>query len=190
MFRMSCSAGLMAALSLGAAQPALAAPVVTPAGSDISFTARQMGVPLEGHFRQWSAQMAFDPRKPEGGQVSFTIQTGSASFGARETDAEIPKAEWFNVGRFPTASFQSTSIKGLGGARFEVTGKLSLKGSVRDVVVPVTLTPAGATTMATGRFTIRRLDFRIGEGDWSDTSMVANDVVVSFKLAISGLGPL
>jgi hypothetical protein len=54
----------------------------------------------------------------------------------------------------------------------------------------VTRAPAGAPTTATGSFTLKRLDFRIGEGEWSDTSMVANDVQVKFKLALSGVNPL
>jgi polyisoprenoid-binding protein YceI len=122
--------------------------------------------------------------------VAFTIQTGSASFGAPETDAEVPKAEWFNVAKFPTASFASSSIKPLGGGRFEVRGKLSIKGASQDVVVPVAVTQTGAASTATGSFVIKRLDFKIGEGEWADTSMVANDVTVKFKLALTGMAPL
>jgi polyisoprenoid-binding protein YceI len=180
----------LALLSAAASTAWAADPVVNPAASEIAFTARQMGVPLEGRFKQWAAQMRFDPKHPEAGQVAFSIQTGSASVGAKETDAELPKPEWFGVAKFPAASFQSSAIKGLGGGRFEVSGKLSVKGSVRDIVVPVALTQAGGATTATGSFTIKRLDFRIGEGEWADTSMVANDVVVKFKLAISGMAPL
>ncbi|NDY91159.1 YceI family protein [Ideonella livida] len=179
-----------AALAL-AAFPVLAAdPVVVPTGSELTFTARQMGVPLEGRFKQWSAQLAFDPKKPEAGKVAFTLQMGSASFGAKETDAEVPKAEWFNVARFPTATFQSSAIKGLGGGKFEVSGKLAIKGSTRDVVVPVALTQSGGQTTATGSFALKRLDFKIGEGEWTDTSIVANDVTVKFRLAITGMAPL
>jgi polyisoprenoid-binding protein YceI len=78
----------------------------------------------------------------------------------------------------------------VGGNRFEVAGKLNIKGSVHDVVVPVALAQAGNVTTATGAFTIKRLDFKIGEGEWADTSMVANDVQVKFKLAVTGIAPL
>ena len=69
-----------------------------------------------------------------------------------------------------------------------MAGKLSIKGGVRDVVVPVALTQSGAVTTANGVFAIKRLAFKIGENDWSDTSMVADDVQVKFKLALSGVG--
>ena len=47
--------------------------------------------------------------------------------------------------------------------------------------VPVTLAQSGATSTATGAFTLKRLDYRIGDGEWSDTSLVADEVQVAFS---------
>lgn len=171
-----------------AAAPATAK--LVPAQSDIAFTFRQMGVPVDGHFKKFDAQVAFDPKNPAAGKVSLSIELGSATLGDAATDAELVKPEWFNVKKIPTAAFQSTAIKALGGGKFEATGKLTIKGQVKDVVVPVALAQAGGTTTATGAFAIKRLDFNIGEGEWKDTSMVANDVQVKFKLALTGMAPL
>lgn len=178
-----------AACALLIAAPAMAQQVV-PAQSEVGFVSKQMGVPVEGKFKQWTAKIAFDPKRAEAGSVAFTIQTGSASFGAAEIDGEVPKAEWFNAAKFPQASFASSAIKALGGGKFEVRGKLAIKGATQDVVVPVTVTQSGAASTAVGSFVIKRLDFKIGEGDWADTSMVANDVTVKFKLALTGMSPL
>ena len=162
--------------------PALAQQKLDAAKSEMLFVSKQMGVPVEGRFRKFDAQIAFDPKKPEAGKVAFTIDMGSATFGSPEVDVELPKATWFNVPKFPQATFQSSAIKAVGAGRFEVAGKLSIKGSSRDVVVPVALTQAGGSTTATGAFAIKRLEFKIGEGDWADTSMVANDVQVKFRI--------
>ena len=161
-----------------------------PAQSDIAFTFRQMGVPVDGHFKKFDAQLAFDPKNAAAGKVTLSIELGSATLGDAATDAELVKPEWFNVKKVPTATFQSTAIKALGGGKFEATGKLTIKGQVKDVVVPVALAQAGGTTTATGAFAIKRLDFNIGEGEWKDTAMVANDVQVKFKLVITGMAPL
>ena len=171
-------------------QPALAQQKLDAAKSEMGFVSKQMGVPVEGKFRKFDAQIAFDPKKPEAGKVSFTIDTGSASFGSPETDAEVVKPTWLGVTKFPQATFQSSAIKAVGGGKFEVTGKLAIKGSTQTVVVPVALTQAGAATTATGGFTLKRLEFKIGEGEWADTSMVANDVQVKFKLLLSGVPAL
>ncbi len=163
---------------------------LVPAGSEIVFTTRQMGVPVEGRFGKFSAQIVLDPKKPEAGSVAFSIDTGSARFGSPELDAEVPKPTWLNVPQFPQASFQSSAIKAAGPGRFEVTGRLSIKGAQRDVVVPVQLVQAGALSTASGSFTIKRLEFKVGEAEWADTSMLANDILVRFKLQLSGLAPL
>ena len=169
---------------------AMAQQKLIPAQSDISFVTKQMGVPLDGHFKKFDAQISFDTAKPEAAKIAFTIDSGSATLGAPESDAELPKAAWFNVAKFPQATFQSGSVKALGGGKYQVSGKLTIKGNVKDVDVPVALTQAGAVTTATGQFVIKRLTYKIGEGEWADTSMVADDVTVKFKLALSGMGKL
>jgi len=184
---------LAAALLAAAVDPIHAQPqpaTLVAAGSEIVFTTRQMGVPVEGKFGSFSAQIALDPKKPETGSVAFRIDTGSARFGSAELDAEVPKPTWLSVARFPQASFQSSAIKAAGPGKFEVAGKLTIKGSVRDLVVPVQVAQAAGNSTASGSFTIKRLDFKVGEAEWADTSMLANDVQVRFKLVLTGIAPL
>ncbi len=180
-----------ASLALLALTPAAyAQQKLVPAQSEIGFVFKQMGVPVEGRFKKFDAQIDFNPAKPEAGKVAFTVDIASTTLGNAESDAELPKATWFNTSKFPQATFQSTSIKALGGGKFEAAGKLGIKGNQRDVVVPLTLTQAGATTMATGVFPIKRLAFKIGENEWADTSMVADDVQVKFKVTLTGVAKL
>ncbi|OYU43164.1 MAG: polyisoprenoid-binding protein [Burkholderiales bacterium PBB4] len=163
---------------------------LVPAQSEIAFVSKQMGVPVEGRFKRFDAQIAFDPAKPDAGKVAFTVDIASISLGSPESEAELPKATWFNTAKFPQATFQSSSIKALGGGKFEVNGKLGIKGNQRDVVVPLALSQSGTTPTASGVFTIKRLAFKIGENEWADTSMVADDVQVKFKIALTGVAKL
>lgn len=157
--------------------------------SELRFVSRQMGVPVEGRFERFSAQVRFDPAKLDDSRIAFSVDTGSARIN-RDADAELPKPIWFNVAQFPQATFESSRIRRVEGNRFEVAGKLSIKGVSSEVVVPVTLAQSGGTTTATGTFPIKRLSFRIGEKEWADTSMVADDVQVRFKIALSGMPAL
>ena len=179
----------LAALS-ATALPACAQQKLATAQSEIAFTSKQMGVPVDGKFKKFDAQVAFDPKKPETAKIAFTVDLASVSFGASETEAEVAKPDWFNTKSFPQATFQSSSVKATGPGKFEVAGTLAIKGASQNVTVPVTVTQAGTTTTAAGVFGIKRLDFKIGDGDWKDTSMVANEVQVKFKLALTGVGPL
>ncbi len=172
-----------------AATAALAQQALVPAQSEIAFVSKQMGVPVEGRFKKFDAQVSFDPAKLATSKIAFTVDMGSASL-SKEADAELVRPVWFNTPKFPQATFQSTAIKAVGGGKFEVAGKLAIKGNAQDVVVPVTLAQNGATTVATGAFTIKRLAFKIGENEWTDTSMVADDVQVKLKLALTGVSKL
>jgi hypothetical protein len=58
------------------------------------------------------------------------------------------------------------------------------------VLVPATVTQSGGNTLAAGSFTIKRLEYKIGEGEWNDPSLVADEVQVRFKLTLTGVGPL
>jgi polyisoprenoid-binding protein YceI len=161
-----------------------------PAQSEISFVSRQMGSPVEGRFRSFDAQVALDPKQLGAAKIVLVVDLASAALGSTETETELRRPDWFDVKKFPQASFTSSAVKPAGAGRLEVVGTFSLKGRSRALSVPVTLTQAGGTTTATGAFTIRRLDFKVGDGDWTDTDLIANDVQVKFKLALSGVGAL
>jgi len=183
---------LVVALAAAAAvsTPACAQQKLVPAQSEIAFVSKQMGVPVEGKFKKFDAQVAFDPKKPEASKIGLTIDLGSVALGVAETEAELTKPDWFATKQFPHATFQSTAVKQSAPGKFDVAGKLSIKGISHDVVVPVALAQSGANTTANGGFVIKRLDFKIGDGDWKDTSMVANDVQVKFKLTLTGVPAL
>ncbi|HEX6019419.1 MAG TPA: YceI family protein [Burkholderiaceae bacterium] len=160
---------------------------VDPAASELVFVTRQMGVPVEGRFQRWSAQVALDPRKPEAGHVVLRIQTDSVSFAAPEVTAEAQRAVWLDTAQYPQAEFRSSGIRAAGDGRFEMTGRLTLKGESHDVTVPVTLTQSGSHGTAVGQFVVKRNDFRVGAGEWADPSLVAYEVQVRFRIALSGL---
>ena len=166
---------------LVAARPACAeAPArLLPAQSEIDFVSKQMGVPVDGRFKRFDARLAFDPKAPSAGHVTIQVDLASVDIGA-DAEAELAKPGWFD----------STSIRRTAPGRLDVTGKLTIKGVARDALVPVTLTQSGGVTQASGAFVIKRLDYRIGDGEWDDPSLVANDVQVSFKLAFAGIAPL
>lgn len=170
-------------------QPACAQQKLVPGQSEITFTSRQMGVPVDGRFKTFTARIGFDPNQPEGSTIAFSVDLLSAAIGDAETMAELAKPAWFDSKRLPRATFQSTQVKAAGPGKFDVTGTLNIKGNAREVRVPVTLTQAAGQSTAAGSFIVKRLDFRIGDGDWADTSLVADDVQVKFKLVLTGVGP-
>ncbi|MES2105830.1 MAG: YceI family protein, partial [Pseudomonadota bacterium] len=92
------------------------------------------------------------------------------------------KKEWFNAAQFPKASFVSTGMKAGANGKLDVTGKLTIKGKTVDASFPLTVKKEGSTQVFEGSLPIKRLAFNIGEGEWKDTSMVADEVVIKFHV--------
>jgi polyisoprenoid-binding protein YceI len=171
------------ALMLSAAASAQRIQAVDVARSEIRFAGKQMGVPAEGRFGKFKAELDFDPAALGNGRALIEVDLNSIDTGLTEADTEVRRSRlWFNVALFPTARFESTSIRSLGGARYEASGRLSIKGKTQDVVAPFTVRKEAANTVFEGGFTLLRLQFGVGEGPWADTDTVANEVQVRFKL--------
>ena len=149
-----------------------------------------MGVPVDGRFGKFDAQITFDPKQAAASKISFNVDIGSALVGDAETVREMRKPEWFNFAKFPSASFQSTSAKAIGGGKFEVAGRLNIKGVERLISTTVQLSQKAGVTLVEGNFPLKRLDFKLGDGDWKDVSVVADEVIVKLKLSLTGVAAL
>ena len=153
--------------------------------STLSFAYKQMGVSMEGRFRKFVARIVFDPAKLSAAQAQFEVDLASIDTGVKEADEEVLGKQWFNAKIFPTARFVSVKVQALGGNRFEVYGKLTIKGRTQDVSAPFTFKSEGATGVFDGAFTLKRLDYAIGEGPWADLGTVANDIQIRFHIMAS-----
>ena len=150
--------------------------------SQIAFGYQQMGVSMEGGFKRFSSQLRFDPAAPDAARAMIEVDLASVDTGSAEGDEELARKTWFNTPDFPSARFESTRVNALGGNQYEVAGTLTIKGTTRDVVVPATFTVAGDAGVFEGSLNIQRGDFSIGEGAWKAFDIVANDVVIRFRI--------
>ena len=175
--------GLLLA-SLLASAVAGAVPLKTdPAKSSVTATFKQMGVPVEAKFKQFTAQIDYDAAKPAASKATVEIQTASLDLGDPDYNKEVTKKEWFNTAQFPKASFVSSSIAAAGAGKLNVSGKLTIKGRSADVRFPLTVKTEAGKQVFEGQLPIKRLAFNIGEDEWKDTSMVADEVVIKFRVA-------
>ncbi|CAG9178713.1 YceI family protein [Cupriavidus pampae] len=172
----------LAAVASLASVAQLAWAQVDTSKSAVTATARQIGVPMEGKFKKFDATVDFDPAKLATSSAKIDIDVSSFEIGDAETSKEVKGAEWFNAAKYPKATFQSTSIKSTGAGKVDVAGKLTIKGKTVDVVVPATYRQDAAGQVFDGVLPIKRTAFNIGEGEWKDTSVVADDVQIKFHI--------
>lgn len=170
----------IAAVSFAVVQPAFAQ--VDASKSTIVATSKQMNVPVDGNFRKFTAQLTFDPAKPAAGSANLSIDTDSYDLGDAEYNKQVRGKDWFDSTTFPKATFVSTAIAPSGGTQYKVTGKLTIKGKSQIVTMPVAITQQGASQVFDGALPIKRTQFNVGTGEWKDTSVVADDVVIKFHI--------
>jgi polyisoprenoid-binding protein YceI len=179
------ASGALAAMALALTAPDALAQI-DAAHSTITATSKQMNVPVEGKFNTFSAQLAFDPARPATGSAQVSVDMASYDLGDETYNNEVRGKDWFDAKTYPSATFVSSAIAAAGADKFDVTGKLTIKGKSQTVVVPVTVTTQGAAHVFDGALTIRRSQYDVGLGEWKDTSVVADDVVIRFHIVGAG----
>ncbi len=165
------------------ASSAFAAPLkVDAAKSSVGVTFKQMGVAVDAKFNKLVAQVEYDAVKPENAKASVEIDVASFDLGDPDYSAEVRKKEWFYAAQFPKATFNSTKIRAIGPGKLDVVGKLTLKGKSTDLQFPLSVKKEGGAQVFEGSVPIKRLLFGIGDGEWKDTSVVADEVVIKFRI--------
>ncbi|MBB3884449.1 polyisoprenoid-binding protein YceI [Acetobacter oeni] len=73
------------------------------------------------------------------------MDLSSAATGDRQRDTALPGRDWFDIARFPEATFSATSVRKTGVNTYEAIGTLSLRGIIRSVILPFTFDRNGTT---------------------------------------------
>ncbi len=180
---------LLLALSLGAfAAPAAAADTYgfDPNHSQVRFTYDHMGFAnILGLIGGIEGELVYDAEQPANSRVSATIPIAGIRTGVEKMDQHLNADDFFDVARFPTATFTSTKVEAAGEGRLKVTGTLTIRDVSREVVLDVTLNGRGEHPMrktpAIGfdaRTALKRSEFGVGKY----VPAVGDDVEVSITV--------
>ncbi len=168
--------GLIAAAPVHAAPPAWQ---VDPAKSSLTFKVMVSNQEVVGKFPGFGSIIRFDPADLAGSSARITVDTTGIKTDDRTRDAMLLKPAWFNVLDFPQANFACDRFVAAGAGKFVCEGKLTIKGTTRPVNLPFSLDIKGNRAVVKGSTTIRRLDFKVGEGpDFASATPVALTVTV------------
>ena len=154
---------------------------VNQAASRISFTYNQFSSRVYGTFEKFEASLDFDTANPAAAHASLTIQLDSINAGSSDANAELQKPAWFDSAAYPVATFESTGVKAQGDDKYTIAGKLTLRGVTREVEVPVHLKAEKAVGIFDGQLTLKRSDFKVGDGEYAD-AVVSDDINIRFKM--------
>ena len=162
------------------------------AHSRIYFDIRHTFAMVRGQFDDFSGNIVIDPVNNAVVQCDMEIRVESINTGIQKRDNHLRSKDFFDVEQYPLMKFLSREVKHIGGNRYEIIGYLTIKDVTQKIIVPFTflgirdnpLDPNQRVAGYEGKFTIDRLAFHVGTGQFSDMGAVGKDVdiIVTFEV--------
>ena len=175
---------LRAAIAMDIAALPAAAPVwsIDKPASRLSFRARLGGLPVDGVFKTWDAQIAFDPKNLRASHAMVAVDTASALTGEPTRDALLPTVNWLSTRRYPKATLVSRSIVQTGPGRYTASCDLRLRGQSRRISVPFTLTVVRDVGRMQATLALDRRSFGVGQVPGMPLTSLAPQVQIYLRL--------
>ena len=193
MHRLALSLALsaLAASTLGASASAQTSTwKIDPAHSEVDFAVRHMSVStVHGRFGGLDGAIQLNEQDPSKSTVNVTINTTTIDTGVSPRDTDLKSANYFDVQKFPTATFTSTKVE-KNGAGYTISGNLTLHGVTKPVVLAVEPPTGPAPGMDhkphmgyTATTTFNRKDFGIGAG--APDAVISEQVKLTIELEVA-----
>ena len=150
--------------------------------STVRFIGVQEGSAFRGRFRNFTAEIDFDPANPAAGKIIGVVAMDSARTGDAERDATLLEPDWFDPENHPESRFESERIEKLDDGTFAAHGALTIIGNSNPVTMEFEWSEKDSTAEFSGSFDILRLDFGVG---WDATNWIDNEVGVQVELELT-----
>ena len=165
---------------------------VDKAHSSIGFEITHFFTPVKGSFTDFTGTLAFDPSDLGSSKVDFTVNIASVNTGNKKRDSHLQSKDFFNVKKWSTMKFTSTSIK-KSGSNYVAVGKLTIRDVTKSIEIPFKvlgvqdhpMKKGNLVTAIRAEFSIDRTKFGVGTGSWSATAVVGDNVDITVLLEAS-----
>jgi len=167
---------------------------IDPAHSAAQFKVRHMMIAnVKGEFTKVSGTVTYDPSDPSAAQIQAMVDASSISTRDEQRDGHLKSADFFDVAKFPSITFQSKEVVPVGSDSFEAVGDLTIRGVTQPValtveeVTPEAKDPWGNMRRgATAKTKIRRKDFGL---NWNVTLeaggfLVGDDIEITIDVEL------
>lgn len=158
---------------------------IIKAESRLTFSATQTGDAFDGEFKNFAADIIFDPANLEAAKVQAEIDLTSVEAGDNERNSALPGKDWFHIKAFPKAVFYADDFikDGLKNGGYIAKGTLSLRGVQKPIELPFNVIIDGERADMTGGVTIDRGEWGVGQGAWETDEWVSRSVTINVKIA-------
>lgn len=149
--------------------------------SSIGFIGAKVTDEHEGKFNSFDGKATLDGDTPNA--VAFTVKMESVNIEPEKLAGHLKSADFFDVSKYATSSFESTKIeaKAAAGATHEVTGDLTMRGVTKTITFPATIEVDDQKVRGQAEFKINRKDFGIEYPGMPD-DLIKDDVLLDLDL--------
>jgi polyisoprenoid-binding protein YceI len=175
---------MLIAISASCPAPAAAAETVyslDPARSKLEFTFNQAGAQSKGRFAKYDVKLTAPGGNVAAGKLDVTVDVASLDTDDDERDGILRGEDLFDVKKFPTARYTADKLTKTADG-FEASGKLTIRDVTQELKVPLTFKPGAGGAQLSGKTSIRRVAFGVGQGEWKSTEWVDDEVGIILDL--------
>ncbi|HEX2606063.1 MAG TPA: YceI family protein [Flavisolibacter sp.] len=148
--------------------------------SKVSFSIKNFGIATGGTFKGLQGRINFSPANLTMASIDVSVDASSVDTDVDSRDNHLRKEEYFNVAKYPRLSFVSTKIEKSGNSNtYKVYGKLTIKGTTKDINFPFTATPQANGYVFSGDFKVNRRDFNVGGSSF----VLGDNVTISLQVS-------
>lgn len=171
---------------------------MVPGESVIGFSGSQMGKDFAGVIEKFTADIVFDEANLAQSKVTVDIDLLSLDAKDEERNKTVKGDEWLDVEKFPAARFETKSISKTGDGGYVADATLKIHGVSQEIKLPFALAFSKAEkgpdkgkdrAVMTGKVVLDRSNFQLGQGEWEDPSIIANEIAVEVKVTAIAAPP-
>jgi cytochrome b561/polyisoprenoid-binding protein YceI len=156
--------------------------------SKISFEVQAGGQAVSGEFKQFQAEIHFDPDDPESADISAAIDMNNVVTGQAQVDSGLLGKDWFDTQTYPTAGFRARSVKaGKGDGEYVIEATITVKDVSKNVTLPFRLAVNEGEATVKGETALRRSEFGIGPKGPVSGTVIGDVVTLRLDLAAKRL---
>jgi polyisoprenoid-binding protein YceI len=133
-----------------------------------------------GEFTSVKGTVKFDENDLKSSSFELTFDINSISMGNNMKNKKAQTEEWFNASKFPTATYKSSSIEKSGDS-YIVNGTFTMKGTSKELKVPMKVSKSGSDYTFSGNFDLNRIDYKVGKKN----AAVPDIMNISYSLPVT-----
>jgi polyisoprenoid-binding protein YceI len=166
-----------------AAKPANAETLpITTDNSKIEFVAAKVTRSHNGSFKRFNGSIDLVNNSPEQSRVTIDIVANSVETDEPDLTKHLQTPDFFDVAKFPRATFTSTKIEPAGGSNYNITGNFDLHGVKKAITFPATIQIGNDKVSVNAEFSINRKDWGLMYPGKAD-DLIRDGVVIKLNVS-------